>query len=141
MAGSPMAAIQAAVYTVLNGDTGTGGLRNSTSPMVAGVFDEVPEGQAFPYVVIGEQNETPFCTMAKDGSANVLMVNVWSQARGFKEAQAALNRINHLLAGTALTIAGYQHVGTVYEGADSLRDPDGITRHIAARYRVYVQES
>lgn len=141
MTGSPMAAIQAAVYTVLNGDTGAGGLRNPTSPLVQGVFDAVPDNQALPYVVIGDQTETPFDTMGKYGAANLLTVHAWSEAAGYKEAQGILSRLNYLLDGVALTITGYSHVGTVYDGAETVREPDGVTRHIIARYRVYVQES
>jgi len=139
-AGSAMAAVQAAVYSKLTADVGAGGLLNVTSPMITGVFDEVPDGQSFPYIVIGDQNEASFSTMAKDGGVLLITLHIWSQAKGFREAELVLGRANYLLDG-ALVITGYAHVGTVYEGADTLRDPDGITRHIAARYRVYAQSS
>ncbi|MFA5313221.1 MAG: DUF3168 domain-containing protein [Methanomassiliicoccales archaeon] len=137
---SAMSDLQAAVYAKITADTGTGGLLAAGAPMISGVFDEVPEGQAFPYITIGDNTELPWSTFGKDGNNEVLTLHIWSQAKGFREAELILKRLNVVLKGD-LTISGNVHAGTNYEGADTSRDPDGITRQIIARYRVYVQES
>lgn len=126
--------LQTAVYTELTGD-------EALMSMISGVFDDVLDGQAFPYVTIGDAAETPWSTFGRSGADDVLTIHIWSQANGFKEALQVLDRLNALLDSDELTVGGHVHVGTLYEGAETLRDPDGITRHVVARYRVYVQRS
>lgn len=42
------------ILTRLGSDTGTGGLRNASNPLVTGIFSYMaPEGQAYPYIVFG----------------------------------------------------------------------------------------
>ena len=126
--------LQAAVYARLTGD-------DVLMSMVSGVCDDVPDGQAFPYVTIGDAAEIPWSTFGRGGADDVLTMHIWSQANGYKEALGILDRLNTLLDGGELTVDGHVHVGTLYEGAETLRDPDGVTRHVVARYRAYVQRS
>ncbi len=140
MSGTALGALQAAVYAKLTADTGAGGLLSTSAPKIAGVYDDLPEGQAFPYIVIGDAIEAPWSTMGRDGDEGVITLHIWSQARGFREALMVLDRVNELLDGGALDVGGYSHVATMYESSETLRDPDGVTRHVVARYRVLVQE-
>lgn len=141
MTGTSLGDMQAAVYAKLMADTGSGGLLDPSAPMITGVLDDVPEGQEFPYITIGEAIEMPWSTMGRDGADDTLTIHIWSRAHGFAEALGILDRLNMLLDGGELAIDDYIHVGTLYVSAETLRDPDGITRHVVATYRVYVQES
>lgn len=126
--------LQTAIYAELTGD-------EALMSMISGVFDAVPDGQALPYIVIGDATETPWSTFGRSGSDDVLTIHIWSQANGFKGALQVLDQLNALLDGGELEMSGHVHVGTLYEGAETLRDPDGVTRHAVARYRAYVQRS
>jgi hypothetical protein len=141
MTGTSLQVLQAAIYARLTTDVESGGLFDPSAPMITGVLDDVPDGQGFPYITIGEATENAWSTMGRDGSNDTLTIHIWSSAPGFKEALTILDRLNVLLDGGVLEIDGHMHVGTLYESAETLRDPDGVTRHVVARYRVYVQVS
>ena len=49
------------------------------------VFDAVPRGTAFPYIVIGDDKETDWSTATEQGSEHLLAVHVWSRSPGLKE--------------------------------------------------------
>ena len=61
--------------------------------MVSGVFDHVPEGQAFPYVTIGESTAADFSTKTEAGQEHTITIHAWSRERGRKETKQILARI------------------------------------------------
>lgn len=134
MVGSSMLEVQHAIYDKLKGDA-------TLIAMVTGIYDEVPQNTAFPYIQIGDFNEMPFNAFTKVGKSATFMVHVWSRAEGFKEGETIANRISFVLDYCSLTVTGYTFVACQFENAQTLRDPDGITRHISMRFRVLVRES
>ena len=131
---SALLAIQRAIFAKLSGDT-------ALMALVKGVFDDVPENQAFPYVVIGEATETPSNTFGRKGKDVTCTIHIWSQAKGNTEALTILDRLNDLLDFEPLAVAGYEVIAVEYENAVTLREPDGVTRQVPVRYRVRVKES
>ncbi|MCX4686763.1 DUF3168 domain-containing protein [Kitasatospora purpeofusca] len=130
-AAAPMAPLQAAVHAVLTGD-------DELAELITGVHDYVPEGTAYPYVVIGEALETPDNAHGRFGRQTVLTLHVWSQYRGYGEALAIGARVMTLLDHQPLTITGLDHIATRYELAQTLTDPEppGDIRHLIQRYRI-----
>ena len=132
---SVLGPIQAAVYATLT----------ANAPFMAvakAVYDDVPELGGFPYVSFGEGTENPWDTFGQNGSDATITLHVWSRYTGFKEAQA----INDLMIGlldnqTGIAVTGYGLVLLNVENSVQLRDPDGITRHIATRFRVMADAS
>lgn len=121
----------------------TGQLRGH-APFIArvtGVLDHVPEAQAFPYVVVGEFTEAPFHTFGRDGSEITATLHIWSQYRGWKECTEILALMNGVLDNTELEVEGYQVVSVRAEESQTIRDSDGKTRHLVARYRFILQEA
>lgn len=125
--------IQQAVFNTLSNDA-------TLANLVTGVFDDAPENQAYPYVVIGDGTEIPFRTFGRDGSDTTITLHIWSDYGGYREALQILNQVNSLLDGQAIAVAGYDQVYLLYEQGDPMRDPGGILRHIPARYRMVVQK-
>ena len=121
--------LQTIIYSTLSGDS------NLTSTLGAGVYDDVPEGSSFPYVVLGEETAMDYGTNDVDGSENTLTIHVWSQYKGSKEAQNILDRIHTLLHDSSLSVSGFNLINLRFEFSDILRDPDGVTRHGVSRYR------
>jgi len=115
--------------------------------LLTGVFDEsaVPENQPFPYLTLGGVIETQADTMGTvnaRGYDDIYTINGWSQTRGYQQLQTMLGRMNAaLLPRKTLILPGQAHVGTWYVNALFLEDPDGITQHLVARYRIFSQEN
>ena len=130
---TPLGPIQEAVYGVLSGDA-------TLAALVAGVFDEVPEGTRYPYVTIGEALEQPANSHDRFGRETVLTLHVWTVSRGFTDGMAIAARLVALLDHQPLTITGHHHVATRYEFSQTLRDPEPHVRHIPIRFRVVTEQ-
>jgi hypothetical protein len=133
---APMEALQAALFALLTAD-------EDLAAMVTGVFDHVPEGQGYPYVVLGEWIETPANRHDGFGRDSVLMLHVWSQYRGFGEAYRVGARVMALLDQQPLTVQGLEHVSTRYEMGQTMTDPEppGDIRHLVQRYRFTTEQA
>ncbi len=124
--------IQKAIYAKLTGDAVLMG-------KVAGVFDAVPPNQAYPYLVIGDATEVPWDLFGTLGNEITMTMHIWSRYAGFAEALNILAEINRVLNRAALVLTGYNTFVCIYEWSETLRDPDGITRHVPVRYRIIVE--
>lgn len=103
--------------------------------LVEGVFDAVPDNQAYPYIVIGEPVSDPWDTKTTTGEQIGIVIHVWSRYSGKKEAYDILNTCLQATSNR-LTIEGGFSIGlqertnlTVFD------DIDGITRHGVLRLR------
>ncbi|NTX58940.1 DUF3168 domain-containing protein, partial [Myxococcus sp. CA039A] len=94
------------------------------------------EGQAFPYVTIGDVTSVPNRTFDHFGEECTITLHIWSRYNGFKEAAEILDDLNRILADTVFSVPGWEMQGCYYDFSETLRDPDGLTRHIPVRYRV-----
>lgn len=115
----------------------------SYAPLIArvtGVLDHVPEGQAYPYVAIGEFIELPHLAFGEDGSEVVLALHIWSRYRGWKECSEILALLNDTLDDAELEVEGYRTVLVAFQESTTIRDTDGLTRHVVARYRLILEE-
>jgi len=130
--------LQEAIVTKLKADATLAGVNG----LVTGIFDEgaVPENQAFPYVAIGDGIELPENTFGRRGYIPTMMLHIWSQYVGFKECYTILAQLNELLDQKPLTLATQTHIYTMYDQSQAMNDPDGITRHLAVRYKFMTQE-
>jgi hypothetical protein len=121
--------LQRAVFQKL---TGTPALM----ALVTGVFDEVPDNQAFPYVSIGSTIETPDDTHDAQGLEASITLHVWSKYPGIREAADIFAALDAALDRQPLTVPGFKDVSVVHAQHESIRDPDPAIRHINAQYRV-----
>lgn len=110
-----------------------------TAPPIAGgnIFDDVPTSDPFPRVTIGNEQVVDDGNTCEDGWEVFSQVDIWSRAVGYPEAktiQAAL--VPRILGITS--ISDHELIAVELERADSLRDPDGKTRHIALTFRFLI---
>ena len=131
--GSALAAIQKAVYERLSADS-------SLMGKVTGIFDFVPDNQEFPYVTIGEATTVPFATFSRFGEEATITLHIWSRYQGFKEIADIMDDLNRLLGHQDLQVIGYDTITCFYDFSETLREPDGITRHGVVRYRILTQK-
>lgn len=128
-------AVTAAVYSRLTGDATLVALLGS-----GGVYDEAPQPPVYPWVQVGEAIVTKDAVFERDGRNCLLRLHIWSQYAGSKECSAIMAQIGDLLDEYALTITGGTVESCEVEQTQSLRDPDGITRHGIMDLRVRVAE-
>jgi hypothetical protein len=128
--------VQDAVLTALKADI-------MLMALIRGVFDWVEEGQAYPYIVIGEAVETPDNSHDSHGSNTVITLHVWSQYRGYAQALTIASRVRALLEHRPLTVTGHRHVATYYVSQQTITDPEppGDIRHVPISFRVLTQVS
>lgn len=132
--GSPAKPGQLALYTRLTGDATLMG-------MISAVKDHVPDGQAFPYVVLRGGPEVSDDTHTDGGRQWVPVITVWSQYPGNKELYEIADRIDTLLHNHPLAISGHRTVRLSLDLMESpLDDPDGVTRSLPMHYRVETQD-
>ncbi|WP_234329759.1 DUF3168 domain-containing protein [Streptomyces viridochromogenes] len=104
--------------------------------LATGVFDEVPEDQAFPYVSFGSIVETKDDTHDRQGLFVTVVIHVWSKYPGNREAADIFSALDAALDRQPLAVAGFKDVSIWHEQHETLRDPDPSIRHINAQYRV-----
>ena len=144
-------AIQAAIFTLLRANAGLSALLASSvidgDSANKAVYDQAPqvdqsEGTtAFPYVVIGEDTAGEFDADDFAGQETTITLHVWSRYRGKKEVKQILDALYSALHNAALTVTGHIAVYCYFEYSESFQDPDGVSMHGVARYRIVTQRN
>jgi hypothetical protein len=123
--------LQQAVYTKLKNHA-------PLTALVSGVYDEVPETAAHPYVTIGSITELVDDAHNQRGLEADVVLHVWSKYRGWREASLILSALDTALDRQPLTVAGFRDVSIAHRQHQQLRDPDPDIRHINVTYRVWL---
>lgn len=121
------AALQRALYQRLQG-------------LPCPVFDDVPQGQAFPYAVIGEDVTSDDDTKLDYGEELSTTIHVWSRAHGYSEVKELCNRVIAAVTANPLILAGFQFGIVLFEFGQVSREPDGQTRHGVLRFRFKIYQ-
>ncbi len=129
--------LQKSVFTVLN----SANITDAAGSAITGVFDDVPEGTAYPYIVVGEESSNNISTKSLDMHEHTLTIHTWSQYRGLKEIKVIMKQIYDNLNDVSLSVTGGQAVNMKQEFLTTLVDADGITRHGVMRFRAVVSDS
>jgi len=128
----PMLALQKALVARLKAaSTGAG----------ASVYDRVPDSDPFPRITIGEGQTLKDNQDCRRGSEVFLEVHVWSREYGFGEAKTITSEVREALdeAESFLALDGHILDLLDFEEARFLRDPDGLTNHVAMSFRALTQ--
>ena len=125
-------ALQSTIYSTLNNDN------TLTNTLGAGVYDEVLENAAYPFVALGEETAVDYSTKDLNGGEFTINIHVWSQYKGAKQTKEIMDRIHDLLHDSSLSVSGFNLINLRFEFSDILRDPDGVTRHGVMRFRAII---
>ena len=131
--------LQRALYNALTGDA-------TLMALITGVYADVqqpnlPEDDSdFPYVVIGQDNLTPFDTKTDNGASALCQLDVWSRSNNLLEVKTIASAIYDVLQKGSLTIADANHVLTRIESQSFSKDPDGQTKRGMVMARVVYDE-
>ena len=133
---SALKSIQTAIYALLSGDIALMALTT--------VFNDVPQGAAYPHVQIASGTERAWHTMggmtAGIGWNDTITLHIWSRYQGDLQALAILERLVALLNFTPIVVSGYPTVIAELDNARVLvEDVDKVeTRHVPAIFRLRV---
>lgn len=110
--------------------------------MVAGVFDSVPDNQAFPFITLQIKPWTDRGNQQYEGLSASLTIHVWYRGpgRGDLEVQKIQKRIDELLHNQHLCIDGWNIVGLRRSTIDILVDPDNVTLHGVQVFNLMIGE-
>jgi hypothetical protein len=103
------------------------------------IYDAVPRGSAFPYIVIGDDKESDWSTATELGTAHALTIHIWSRAAGRKETRLAAQAVIEALNGAELTLDGQALIDLRYLESDSVRENDGETVHAQLRFKALLE--
>src|SRR5690625_7353715 len=68
------------------------------------VYDDVPQGAAFPYIVIGDDTSIPFDDDCNVGAESTITIHVWSIYSGRLEVKQIMNAVYNRLHRQNLSI-------------------------------------
>lgn len=128
-------ALQAAIYTRLNSQLGG-------TP----VYDFVPQGSGYPFVVIGESTALNWDTKTIEGQEFTVTIHAFDKAAGKKSVQTIMQSVYTALhrQEANITVSGYTLVLIECDFHQAFQDPspEGDTDHYfhgIQRYRCIVQ--
>lgn len=121
--------LQSAIFTKLDADL--------TEP----VYDNVPSGSPYPYVVVGDDTLIESGASDFNGFEATCTIHSWSDYKGRKEIKEIQDSIYNSLNRFKLSISGYNTIDCYQEYSETFLDPDGITRHGVQRFRVLFDKS
>jgi hypothetical protein len=128
------AALLEAVQAMCEADTGEGGLRNASSPLVTGVFIErAGLLQGRPYIVITEQAATQDDTKGTQSALVEMALSVYVDANeGVGDVRPVTDRLRSVLhRKVPSAITGYRFTALQRVGGRAVPDEDeAVYRHV-----------
>lgn len=105
----------------------------------AKIHDVAPARLAFPYVTFGRFSIADHSTSTESGEEHLFTVNVWSQAKGKREALEIAGLIRTALENAPLAPAGQNLALLRFEAFDLRFDPGADIHHGAMRFRAVTE--
>jgi len=127
-------ALQQAVYETLAGDS-------ALMAAVTGVFDRVPDGQAPPFLVLGDITAKEWANLSATGADIAMTLHVVSRAGGHKETIDLMDRAYALLHRGALTLDDCTLVMLRVTATGVHRSNDGLTTEGILQLRALVEDT
>jgi Protein of unknown function (DUF3168) len=129
---SASSALQKAIYTHLINDI-------AVMDCVTGIFDDVSQPRAKPFVRIGEDQQSDWSSKTFQGREHRLVLEVWTEARGRSQAKTILGLIEKALTQMPAQLDGHQLVHLRFLSARVNAAPDGLTHQgvLELRARTY----
>ncbi len=127
---SPVLPLQKAIYDRISGETSFH------------VFDNHPESEAFPYVVLGEISAVDWSDKSKPGQSVNMTIHFWSRYPGKKETAEMMDAVTAALSYPWFPSLGasFNPVFHEMELSEIFRDIDGLTFHGVLKWKYLIEE-
>jgi hypothetical protein len=112
-----------------------------TNGLTVLVFDDVPDNQPKPYVVVGDDTVIEWDTDNNTGFESTITLHVWSDQPGRGEVKTIQGEIYDLLHRAEFSVIGYNLINCAFEFGDTVLDVNGVTRHGVQRFRLILTKS
>lgn len=99
------------------------------------VYDDVPQGSQFPYVVLGDDITSAWDTDCKAGFSALITVHGFSRYQGRKEAKAIGDAVYAALHNAGFLTANFYAAACAFDTQSVIIESDGVTRHTVTRFR------
>lgn len=129
----PSLELQAAIVGILKSNSGVQAVVGQR------VYDEVPNNPTFPYISLGDNQVLPDKADCIDGTEIFWQIDGWARDPTFPVTKRISKAVVAALDDQAVTVDGYSVVVCELNTTNYLRDPDGITRHVAISFRFLIQ--
>lgn len=131
---APAGALQRAVFQALDGDAALVALMGGQR-----VFDGAPAGTSFPYLTFGRTSVYDWSTDTERGTEQLFSLHVWSRAKGRRETQDIMERIETRLAEGLEALDGHHLVNLRLEFSETRFDEDLSVQHGLMRFRAVLE--
>lgn len=113
-------------------------IRAKLAGISAPVYDSVPDNATAPYVVIGDDAETPVSMDGRQGLDVLATIEVWTDVRGRWQAKAIQAEVNAALHRQPLAVTGYNVLGVDEQSASTEQGGDGVHYLGTQVYRIFM---
>jgi hypothetical protein len=104
------------------------------------VYDAVPGNAAFPYITVGEGDETSDDADCIDGFEISLDIDVWSRETGYVQAKRISDEVRKAIKSADLALPTNALVDFRHRQTRFLRDPDGLTSHAVMTFEGFAEQ-
>nr|CAD6608944.1 hypothetical protein RTCK_02137 [Rhizobium sp. TCK] len=104
-----------------------------------GIRDRLLPRPVLPALVIGEMETRDYSTATEAGEEHRLVLDVWSDAAGRREAEELAERVRVLLQDAALTLAGHALVSLAHERTRTRRQANAKLFLAELRFRAVTE--
>jgi hypothetical protein len=126
--------LQKAVYGVLAADSTLTGL-------VTGIYEYVPQGTGYPYLVVNEITAADWSTKTSKGASCNLLLKAYSRDMQDAVLLQIMSRATDLVRAATLTMTGHSVTNITFRDMDVKRMADGITYEATAGFKILTEES
>lgn len=146
---NPANAIQRAIVARLRADATLATLLApavGVTPAVPAVVDQPAEGQAKPYIRVGDHLSIPDNCHTSMGREVTETLHIWTKTRTSKQGQDIADvvtaSLDHQVAALSalLAVDGHRCVTIRQEFDQALEDPDPQIRHHVVRFRIQTEQ-
>ncbi|MEM7397826.1 MAG: DUF3168 domain-containing protein [Pseudomonadota bacterium] len=103
------------------------------------IFSKPPQGNALPYITLGQTVNLDWSTGTEDGTDHDLTLHIWTSADSAEEVHAIMDTVKTLLHDRPLSMEDHYLVNLHHEFAEARIDPNGEMMHGIVRYRALTE--
>ncbi len=103
------------------------------------IFDDVPQGSAFPYVTLAAFTARDWASGTEPGTEISFTIHVWSRGAGHKQSHQIADAVREALHDASLTLSDHTLVNLRHESSDTRRERDGDTYRAILRFRAVLE--
>jgi len=105
---------------------------------ITGVFDFVPDNQAWPFIQIGEIDFQDWSTHTFDGFEGNISIHLWHRpgSRGRAPLHGIQDDIYRILHKNLFSIPSFTVVSMRFDTSQIIVEPDAVTYHGITRFKI-----